>query len=90
MCVCVCVSLLKHYSTALGLAGRKPMWEPDPVLYCAVDCTVNTEKGEVTLVSSSFSLTICLQPYSGCFCAAGCVVQQEIISQFTYSFNSSV
>ncbi len=44
VCVCVCVSLLKHYSTALGLGGRKPMWEPDPVLYCAVDCTVNTEK----------------------------------------------
>lgn len=43
------------------------MWEPDPVLCCAVDYTVNTEKEEVILVSSSFSYTICIQPYSGCF-----------------------
>lgn len=31
------------------------MWEPGPVLCSAADCTVNTEKVEVTLVSSSFA-----------------------------------
>lgn len=67
MCVCVCV-IAKALQQGFGaFAGRKPMWEPDPVLCFAVDYTVNTEKEEVILVSSSFSHTICIQPYSGCF-----------------------
>jgi len=67
------VSLLKLYSKALELlAGRKPMWEPDPVWCCAVDCTVNTEKEEVILVSSSFFHL--LAAIFGLFYATGCAV----------------